>query len=489
MRVAPIQPTSKRLLEVLRTTLSVLGASAGPNEKRLLTSADLIAQELLLREQTEFFQRRYDEALALLQRGAEVIPELRSFQSALPGRPREHDPYEVASRAVQGVLGVLSDCVNALRGNGSDAALRFIADAVAFERTLHGRYASQSHALAQAVITPLEDRLRAYFAEQFEDLEFVAVRQIPGGYTKTTLLVTARDRSGAEVPLVIRAEKSPSQLRFDASNVRNEIQIIRIVEAAGVPVAHPIHVEERRDILGHPFMITTRATGRNYGVHTGGSVIPRAVVRSMAETLAKIHRVPLASLRGSPLDNWFQYRALVDNTRELVRRWQTQSWLAQADASPAWTRLVNWLWDNAPNEAVEPTLLHVDYGPHNILAEDDGVTAVLDWETCRIGDPAEDVAYLIQTTDGSVAPEEILEWYTRAGGAPISTYRLRYFDVITLLKFTAGTLAAAAMVEHDRDASILHAEGAILWWAHLADIEPRIQRAEAAKATSTQATR
>ncbi|MET0986901.1 MAG: phosphotransferase family protein [Steroidobacteraceae bacterium] len=377
---------------------------------------------------------------------------------------------------------MLSEIVESVRGNRTPEASHYIAEVIELERALHGRHPSQTHSITpQSAAAPLDESLRAYFSARMKDFEFLSMRQLPGGYTKNTVLVHARDRSGNDVYFVIRAERPPSQLRFDASDVRDEFQIIELVEAAGIPVAHPIRLEESREFIGQPFIVTTRAAGRTYGAHTGASEIPEAVVRSMVETLAGIHRIALGSLRSSPLTSWLQHDTLAENTKENVRRWRAQPWLPKADASPALARLASWLMDNVSNENITPTLLHVDYGPHNILAEADGVTAVLDWETCRIGDPAEDVAYLIQTTQGSVAREDILAWYHRAGGAPISEYRLRYFDVFTLLKFTVGTLAMAALVQADARASILHAEGAVLWWAHLPDIETRIRHAEAAR--------
>ncbi len=42
---------------------------------------------------------------------------------------------------------------------------------------------------------------------------------------------------------------------------------------------------------------------------------------------------------------------------------------------------------------VEPSLLHGDLGGHNVFADGDAITALIDWEDCLSGDPLFDVAF------------------------------------------------------------------------------------------------
>ena len=44
-------------------------------------------------------------------------------------------------------------------------------------------------------------------------------------------------------------------------------------------------------------------------------------------------------------------------------------------------------------EGTGPVLVHGDFGPQNVLIQDDRITALLDWEFAHIGQPVEDLAW------------------------------------------------------------------------------------------------
>jgi aminoglycoside phosphotransferase (APT) family kinase protein len=55
-----------------------------------------------------------------------------------------------------------------------------------------------------------------------------------------------------------------------------------------------------------------------------------------------------------------------------------------------------WLERNAPPEPERLTVVHSDIRNGNIIVGDDGLRAILDWETSRVGDPVEDLAWTTQ---------------------------------------------------------------------------------------------
>lgn len=82
---------------------------------------------------------------------------------------------------------------------------------------------------------------------------------------------------------------------------------------------------------------------------------------------------------------------------------RTQAQIHQIPQRQHWRHLqanwIDWAGQNDPplRAALErrsgpTTLLHLDYHPLNVLMGRAGVTAVLDWANCRIGDPRADVA-------------------------------------------------------------------------------------------------
>jgi len=81
--------------------------------------------------------------------------------------------------------------------------------------------------------------------------------------------------------------------------------------------------------------------------------------------------------------------------------------------------LVDRIGDYIDHQAQHPTITHGDMRLDNILFHDDGrLAALVDWQTCSLGNPASDVAYLIGTSFASAAErraheEALLDGYLR----------------------------------------------------------------------------
>ena len=69
---------------------------------------------------------------------------------------------------------------------------------------------------------------------------------------------------------------------------------------------------------------------------------------------------------------------------------------ALLDPSPTFAFGRRWLERNVPPEPARLTIVHTDIRTGNIIVGDDGLRAILDWETARIGDPMEDLAWPCQ---------------------------------------------------------------------------------------------
>ena len=73
----------------------------------------------------------------------------------------------------------------------------------------------------------------------------------------------------------------------------------------------------------------------------------------------------------------------------------------------------------APDSSPTPqqqALVHGDYNFHNLLFDGDRLSAVLDWELSHVGHPAEDLGYIKQTAEQSVAWEDFMAAYRDEGG-------------------------------------------------------------------------
>jgi aminoglycoside phosphotransferase (APT) family kinase protein len=134
-------------------------------------------------------------------------------------------------------------------------------------------------------------------------------------------------------------------------------------------------------------------------------------------------------------------------THELAR-WERRLTASGLPPDPAITAAVLWLRAHVPS-CDETTLVHGDYRLGNFLVERDGerarLTGVLDWEMVHLGDPLEDLAWCASPlwragTDYAAAmlpPDELAAVYAAASGRAVDPARMRFYEVLTLVKMIA----------------------------------------------------
>jgi aminoglycoside phosphotransferase (APT) family kinase protein len=142
---------------------------------------------------------------------------------------------------------------------------------------------------------------------------------------------------------------------------------------------------------------------------------PTTWARALAEMLVKIHQVPCR-----PETETY----LLDANSEA-------SWFLRSGTVPDYMRAHPQgatVWDMARDllsglKMVEPTLVHLDYSPGNVLWAEGRISAIVDWEKAACGDPGIDVAYCRMQMHlkgtGSVA-DEFLDAYERKVGQRVS---------------------------------------------------------------------
>jgi aminoglycoside phosphotransferase (APT) family kinase protein len=194
-------------------------------------------------------------------------------------------------------------------------------------------------------------------------------------------------------------------------------------------------------------------TGLSAGPSPASKLAPEGV-RSIFETLAFLHSLPVEGLAKTCVGHWLECGSLAQNTAEAVRLYEEQPFWWPAETSPTLSAAMSWLKANIPEEDAPVSLLHVDYGVHNLMMENDRVSAVLDWENARIGDPAEDITFALFSLGPDVDREQALTWYREAGGHAISENRLRFFDVYNMMKVASAGAFSAGLLEEDGNAAL-----------------------------------
>jgi aminoglycoside phosphotransferase (APT) family kinase protein len=244
-----------------------------------------------------------------------------------------------------------------------------------------------------------------------------------GGASADTWAVDVTDATGAPHALIMRrgAGRGGISLGLDA---RLEPLVQRAAADSGVPAAKVLAIFDD-DVLGTGYVMRRLA----------GETIPRKILRDpppnlaagVARALAAIHAVPVSELPSLPA---LPAAEQLDRLEELHR--------SLGQAVPTFEVGFRWLRDNLP-PPVPLCLVHGDFRMGNLMVDERGLVAVLDWELAHLGDPMEDIGWLCTRAwrfggpgeVGGFAPRDEL-YLAYPGVAP---ERVRFWEVLGALKW------------------------------------------------------
>ena len=93
----------------------------------------------------------------------------------------------------------------------------------------------------------------------------------------------------------------------------------------------------------------------------------------------------------------------------------------------------------------DEAVVHGDFRLGNLIVDDDGLRAVLDWELAHVGDPMEDLGWLcvqcvalrspLRRWAGSATYDELVAAYSAASGRPVDPEVVRWWEVLGTLKW------------------------------------------------------
>lgn len=254
----------------------------------------------------------------------------------------------------------------------------------------------------------LESYLRAH-PRGGANLRLAHLERMAGGRSKSTYAVTVHDAADLPSELVIRKDQ---ETLLNNTSVVSEAKLLDRLHRAGLKVPQPFHLEADPEALGSPFLIVERLRGK-----TAGEVFdpPRSerLALALAEQVGLLHSIDVSTLADDP------FLVTKDVTRD-----QLQEQLAHFRATvnefsepyPSVLGALDWLDKHVRDFDEEVRLIHGDLGFHNVLADGEELTAVLDWELASLGHPARDLGYLRSTIEMMTDWEKFLDVYHEAGG-------------------------------------------------------------------------
>ena len=203
--------------------------------------------------------------------------------------------------------------------------------------------------------------------------------------------------------------------------------------AAGAPVPHILAADNSPAALGNPYLICEAI---------GGETIVRRIQRALdessrerllqqcAQALAAIHRADSDGVGLAHVDQLTEWRQRLDD---------------MGDTTATFEWAFRWLDGHRPVPS-PPRLVHGDFRMGNLIVDESGLAAVLDWELVHIGEVYEDLAWFCIRAWRFGAPEHLgagglgsvesfLSAYEAAAGEPLDRETFRWWLTLATLRW------------------------------------------------------
>lgn len=264
---------------------------------------------------------------------------------------------------------------------------------------------------------------------------------LPGGYSADVTVLELETGNGTRRKLIHRLH-GPVDLRQNPNVASHEFRVLQLAHAAGLATPAPVYLDVTDPLFPTPSLVVTYVEG----VTDLKPEDPADYVTQMAGELARIHRMDTA---GRDLDFLLK---LEDDCVEALGR-QRDPDVVSTDEREL-LELLEPCWP-LPRDNT-PVVLHGDYWPGNTLWKDGRLTAIIDWEDARRGDPLFDVSNARFEILMLFGPE-IMNAFTRRYESlnPVDFGCLPWWDLYTALRVVnkLGFLATA-----ERDETLIRSD-------------------------------
>lgn len=255
-----------------------------------------------------------------------------------------------------------------------------------------------------------------------------------GGANRTVVFDLVTDTARRRLVSRQVTYHDPSSPFLESSD---QFRLTRIVFDAGIVAPEPIFEYDADDGMGIGYV----------AAFVGGETMPKRIlqgaklatarghlVSQIAESLARLHsidpaRASFLEARPDSADPIGAQRARLD---------------VYDEPHPALELAFRWLERNPPARR-DRRLLHADLRIGNVIVDENGLAAILDWECAHIGDPAEDLGWFCvrswrfgqndRQAGGLARRSELLDAYERAGGVRVPEADVRWWEIFGLARW------------------------------------------------------
>jgi len=227
----------------------------------------------------------------------------------------------------------------------------------------------------------------------------------------------------------------------------SEARLLAVAREAGVPVPRVIAAGGPGGPPGAAFLVTEWIDGETLPSRMFRDPVYRpglaGLHKECASALARIHDLPVDLTKLRSLDPIEPYQ---------------DDLAASGQSHPALEWAYRWLVQNRP-AGNPPCVVHGDFRLGNLMVDQRGLRAVLDWELAHVGDPYEDVAWPMvrawrfdHVRPAGVFPdrESWLSAYGEATGLDVDPDIVRWWEIAGTFKW--GVICLTQWLRH-RDGS------------------------------------
>lgn len=295
-------------------------------------------------------------------------------------------------------------------------------------------------------VEDIRERLIRFIQSQgVSEVGIGALRRFTVGFSWVTFGFTATWREGAtmvERELILRV--GPPNGIFSPYKASPEFVTLAALAGTGVPVPGVYWCSDDGDVLGAPFFVCDLVAGDVPipWTHDGGPAFDDETRQDLGgqfvSALAALHsfdwrNTPVADIDGTTDTS----RTALDQ----IDRWEglLAEWSQQRVPMLEWASI--WLRENAP-PAPKISIVHGDFRIGNFLVSEGRITAILDWELVRLGDPVEDLGWICLQAWRGRSPhmchfftrEELRDRYAALSGLEVDLKAIRYWEAFGTYK-------------------------------------------------------
>ncbi|MGV0646575.1 phosphotransferase family protein [Mycolicibacterium sp. XJ879] len=253
------------------------------------------------------------------------------------------------------------------------------------------------------------------------------LHRLTGGASRTTWAFDAV--TDTRLALILRTGP-PDDVH---ASMELEAAVQQRAAAADAPVPRILTADNSPAALGNPYLICDAIDGetivrRIYRTLDDGG--RKRLLKQCADALAAIHRADYQGIDVPPSDQLSEWRDRLDE---------------MGDTTATFEWAFRWLARNRPAPTPQ-VLVHGDFRMGNLIVDDNGLAAVLDWELVHVGEVYEDLAWFCIRAwrfgaaedlgaGGLGSVESFLSAYESAAGVTLDRDTFRWWLAVATLRW------------------------------------------------------